>query len=273
MFLGPMSLRNIGNITAIGLLLLVLTACASTPKDPTKDWTAQRFYTEAKEAMAAGNYETAIKQFEGLEARFPYGRYAEQAQLEVAYAYYKNSEPELAISAAERFIRLHPTHPNTDYAYYLKGLVHFNDKRNFLGRMFGIGSEISNRDPKASREAYKAFRDLIERFPHSRYARDASLRINYLYNAMAEYEIKVARFYYERDAYVAAVNRCKYVLENYQRTAAVEHALGIQAQAYNKMGLQDLKQDSLRVLQANYPNSRYLKKMDAVAALPTDSEQ
>lgn len=250
------------------VLFMLTAACATTEKDPTKDWSPQRFFTEAKEALASGNYETAIKFFETLEARYPYGRYAEQAQLEIAYVYYKNREPELAIAAAERFIRLHPTHPNVDYAHYLKGLVYFNDRGNTFGRLLGMGGGISDRDPKASIEAYKSFKDLVERYPKSRYAKDAAKRVNYLYQVMSEYELKVARFYYERNAYVATVSRTKYVLQQYPRTTSVEHALGLQAMAYKKMGLTDLMQDTVRVLEKNYPKSQYLKKIVKIATNP-----
>ncbi len=249
----------------VGVIILLSGACASTEYDPTKNWTPEQFYREAKQAMATGNYETAIKHYETLEARYPYGRYAEQAQLEIAYAYYKNEEPELAVSAADRFIRLHPTHPNTDYAYYLKGLVRFNDRGSIIGRWMGAGSDLSDRDPRAAKEAYKAFKDLLERYPNSRYARDAGGRLLYLVDSMAKHEIKVARFYYEREAYVAAVNRSKYVLEHFQRTPSVEDALGVQAMAYKKMGLEQLMRDSLRVLKKNFPKSRYLKEFAKVA--------
>ena len=242
------------------LTLALLAGCAAV-EDPTKDWAPERFYQEAREKMQSGDYETAIKHFEALEARYPYGRYAEQAQLEIAYAYYKYDEPALAIAAADRFIRQHPTHPNVDYAYYLKGLINFHGIRDLLNWLLGARDDLSDRDPKAMHESYGAFRELVERFPNSRYADDARQRMIYLLDAQARYEIKVARFYYDHGAYVAAVNRSRYALENYPRTAATEDALGIQALAYKKMGMDKLADDTLRVLKQNFPNSRYLNEV------------
>jgi outer membrane protein assembly factor BamD len=242
-------------------LLVLAGGCAAIPDDPTKDWSAERFYQEAKQALASGDYETAIKYYQGLEARYPYGRYAEQAILESAYAYYKNDEPALAIATAERFIRLHPTHPHVDYAYYLKGLANFRGERSLFDWLLGAGGDLSDRDPKAAREAYNAFRELVERFPASRYAADARQRMAYLYEAQARHEVEVARFYYEREAYVAAVNRAKYALENYPRTPAIEDALGLLALSYRKMGLAELSEDARRVLALNFPQSRYLEAL------------
>ncbi|MFQ5937070.1 MAG: outer membrane protein assembly factor BamD [Acidiferrobacterales bacterium] len=239
----------------------VLVAGCQALKNPRKDWDAQRYYEEAKAAMAGGNYKDAIEFFEGLEARYPYGRYAEQAQLEIAYAYYKNDQPELAIQAADRFIRLHPTHPYVSYAYYLKGIVNVRQDKGFsVNRLFKKKrAKALDRDAKSAHEAYLAFREVAERFPNSPYARDATLRMAHLNNSLAKYEVEVARYYMNQDAYVAAANRCKYVIENHQRAPAVEDALGVQAQAYNAMGLTQLMQDTLRVLEANFPSSRYLQ--------------
>jgi outer membrane protein assembly factor BamD len=243
------------------LIALLLGGCAGLSDDPTKNWTPEQLYREAKDKMADGDYATAIKHFEALEARYPYGRYAEQAQLEIAYAYYKHDEPALAIAAAERFIRLHPTHPNVDYAYYLKGLVNFRLERTFLDWVTGGTDDLSDRDPKGAREAYNAFKELIERFPRSRYAEDAAARMAYLFDIQAKYEVKVAQFYYRKGAYVAAVNRCKQALENYPRTPSIEDALGIQALSYQQMGLTKLKNDTERVLKLNFPQSRYLQRL------------
>lgn len=245
------------------LACLALAACASVT-DPTKDWTPERFYAEAKERMADGDWAAAIKHLETLEARFPYGRYAEQAQLEIAYAYYKDEEPALALAAADRFIRQHPTHPNVDYAYYLKGLVNFHGSKNFVYWLLGVEDDLSDRDPKGARDAYNAFRELVERFPNSRYAADAQSRMAYLFDAQARYEVKVARFYFDRGAYVAAVNRCKHALENFPRTPATEDALGIQAMAYKRLGMEKLMADTVRVLKRNFPESRYLAEIESI---------
>lgn len=247
-------------ILTLLILAPLLSACAMDSEDPTKDWTAERFYDEAKQALADSNYAQAIKHFETLEARYPYGPYAEQAQLEVAYAYYKDDEPASAIAAAERFIRLHPTHPNVDYAYYLKGLTALHDQGSFLEWLRG-NQDLADRDPKAVREAYDAFRELVTRFPDSRYAADGRERMNNLVFALARYEVRVALYYFSRGAHVAAANRAKHVIENYQRTPAVEDALGIQAKAYREMGLDKLMRDTLRVLEQNFPQSRYLQEL------------
>lgn len=246
--------------TAYSCLLLLLAGCAGLDKDPTKDWSAERFYTEGKKALKDGNYTTAIKHFETLEARYPYGPYAEQAQLEVAYAYYKDQEMASAIAAANRFIRMHPTHAHVDYAYYLKGVANFNDQPNAFEHFF-TKKDLSERDPRGMRDAYDAFRELVERYPQSRYAEDARNRMVYLVNFLAKSEINIARFYYSRRAYVATVNRTKYVIERFQRTPSVEDALGLQALAYQKMGMEGLMADTLRVLEKNFPNSRYLKEV------------
>ncbi len=244
--------------------LWLLAACQSI-KNPTQDWTAQRFYNEAQAALADDNYELAIERFEQLEARYPYGRYAEQAKLEVAYAHYKHSQPELAIQAADRFIRLHPTHPHVAYAYYLKGLIYMSEERGFTSFFKARSGDVYDRDPKSAQEAYRAFREVVERFPNSAYARDAGLRMSYLHNALANYEVSVARFYIRQEAYVAAVNRCKYVIENHQQAPAIEEALALQAQAYRHMGLTGLMQDTLRVLAQNFPNSSYLAQQDGAS--------
>jgi len=235
-----------------------MSGCAASDEDETKDWTPQRFYVEAKESMDAGQYDTAIKNYETLEARFPYGRYAEQAQLEIAYAYFQNDEPELAIAAAERFIRLHPTHPHVAYAYYFKGVVYFNEKKNFFSTLLGSSTDASHRNPKSIRDAYNSFKELVDRFPKSIYANEARKRLAYLFDAQARYEIYVARFYFKKEAYVATVNRCKTVLKKYQRSPVIEDALGLQLQAYTRMGLKELANDTLRLLQLNFPKSKYV---------------
>lgn len=237
--------------------LLTLAGCAGLHEDPTHDWSAEKFYNEAKSALNSKNYQEAIKHFETLEARYPYGVYSEQAQLELAYAYYKDDDAASAIAAAERFVRLHPTHPHADYAYYIKGRAHVEEQGGIVGWLRG-GNDLSDRDPKALREGYETFAELLRRFPASRYADDARARMRDLVTRLARYEIGVAQFYFDRKAYVAAANRAKYVVENFQRTVAVEDALAIQARAYRALGLKDLMQDSVRVLAKNFPQSRYL---------------
>jgi outer membrane protein assembly factor BamD len=249
-------------VSILILFLLVLSGCASLDEDPTKGWSAQRLYTEGKTALANKEYTSAISNFEKLEARYPYGPYAEQAMLEIAYAYYKSDEMASAIAAANRFVRTHPTHPHVDYAYYLMGLASFDEERSSLEKIFGTG-DPSKRDPRALHDAYEAFKEVAQRFPNSKYADDSRKRLVSLLNAMAMSELHAANYYFARGAYVATVNRTKNVIENYQRTPAVEEALGLQALAYREMGLTDLMHDTRRVLEKNFPASHYLKKLEA----------
>ena len=240
------------------ILALFLSACAifgdPTEIDETKGWSVQRLNSEAELSMRNRDYDKAIGYYEKLKSRYPHGRYALQAELEIAYAYYKKGEAASAIAAADRFIKLHPHHPNVDYVYYLKGLATFNE-RGIVEKL--TKQDISDRDPKALRESFAAFKELITRFPESRYAKDATLRMSYLVNTLAEHEMHVARYYMKRGAYVAAVNRCKYVIETYPQTPAVEQALVVQISAYDMLGIEDLKGDALRVLKTNYPNNRF----------------
>lgn len=244
------------------ILLLALAACGWLPEkqDETAGWAPSKLYSEAKSELDDGNYEKAIKLFESLEARYPYGRYAQQAQMEVAYAHFKNQDRAAAVAAADRFIKLHPNHPNVDYMYYLKGLVTFTED---LGPLETVASyfvewDISDRDPKAARESFEAFRDLVARYPASRYAPDATLRMKYLVNALASNEIHVARYYMRRGAYLAAANRAQYVVQSYPQAPAVEEALSIMVKAYEALGLPDLRDDALRVMQTNFPASPYI---------------
>jgi len=240
------------------ILLLCVSACGLVPEqiDETKNWSAQKLYSAAKEKLNEGSYEGAIKLYEKLEARYPYGRFAQQAQLEVAYAYYRDKEIASAMSAAERFIKLHPNHPNVDYAYYLRGLANFNDDLGLLGSY--TGQDMSERDPKAAREAFNAFKDLVTRFPDSKYAPDSVLRLNYLVNMLAQNEVHVARYYMKRGAFVAAANRVQYSLKTYPQATANEEGLLLLVQAYDKLGMTDLRNDAERVLKTNFPKSKYL---------------
>jgi outer membrane protein assembly factor BamD len=244
-----------GKAALIGALLLGGCAGFGDKADETIGWNAQKLYSEAKSLMTEGGYEQAIRLYEKLEARYPYGRYAQQAQLEIAYAYYKSNEPALAITSAERFIKLHPNHPSVDYAYYLKGLVNFNEDLGLLGSLTKL--DLSERDPKASREAFDSFRELIERFPESRYAADSRLRMQYLVNSLASHEVHVARYYYNREAYIAAANRAKAVIAGYANTPATEEALFLLVKSYDALGLTDLRDDADRVLRQNFPDSVY----------------
>ena len=252
------TVRSLRSVVLLGAFLL---AGCGTFKfgeeiDETRDWSVSKLYSEARNELMGRNYANAIKLYEKLEARYPYGRYAQQAQLEVAYAHFKESEPALCIAAAERFIKLHPNHPNVDYAYYLKGLANFNDD---LGIMYLISrQDLTERDPKAARDAFEAFKDLVQRFPESKYSEDAKARMAYLVNALASHEVHVARYYLNRGAYVAAANRAQAALLTYPQAPANEEGLLIMVKAYDAMGLNDLRNDAERVMKTNFPDSKYL---------------
>jgi outer membrane protein assembly factor BamD len=235
----------------------VLSGCASDKEyDPTKGWSAAKLYAEAKDQMTEGGYTEAIKYFEKLEARFPYGSYAQQAQMEVAYAYWKANEPASALAACDRFIKLHPSHPSLDYVFYLKGLIGFNEDLGLLAHL--SQQDPGERDPKSSREAFEAFRDLVTKFPNSKYAPDAVARMNYLVNSMAAQEVNVARYYMKRGAYIAAANRAQTSIQKYPNVPAQEEALAIMVKAYEKLDMMDLSKDAERVLLKNYPETMML---------------
>jgi outer membrane protein assembly factor BamD len=237
--------------------LLGLSACSLLPEkgDETKNWSASKLYDEARGEMDGGHYEAAIKLFEKLESNYPFGTYAAQAQMEIAYAHYKAQDAAEALAAVERFIKLHPNHPQVDYMYYLRGLINFNDQVGFLS--FIYEQDPTERDPKATREAFAAFKALVDKFPNSRYAQDSLARMKYLVNAMAQYEVHVANYYYRRGAYLAALNRAQDAVTNYSDAPAREEALFIIVQSYDKMGMPELRDDTQRVFAKNYPNSRF----------------
>ena len=247
-------LRWLAGAPALLVLALALGGCNLLPevRDETGSWSADRLYRTAHEALAQGNYTRAIKMFETLEARFPYGRYAQQAILESAYANYRAGEPATATATCDRFIRTYPNSPSVDYAYYLKGLVHFREDQGLLGYVYEL--DLSEREPKAMRESYAAFRELVAKFPDSRYAEDSRARMKYLVNALAMYEVKVGQYYFNRGAYVAAANRAQAALTNYPQTAANEQALELMNQSYEKLGLPQLADDAKRVLDRTFPN-------------------
>lgn len=240
------------------LLAFSLSGCGLLPEkvDETKDWSASKLYSEARDEISAGNFEKGIEYFEKLEARYPFGTYAQQAQMEVAYAHYRQGDQAQALAAVERFIKLHPNHPNVDYMYYLRGLINFNDKVGFLD--FLSKQDPSERDPKAARDAFDSFRQLAERFPNSIYTKDAIARMKYLVNAMAQYEVHVANYYYRRGAYVAAANRAQLAVSEYREAPAVEEALYVMVKSYDALSLPDLRDDAERVLRTNFPNSAFL---------------
>lgn len=215
-------------------------------------WNAERFRTEAKAALDAGSYDKAIKIYEALSARYPFGDESAQNQLDMAYAYYKNSDPEASIAAADRFIKINPRSSSVDYAYYLKGLVNYNRDIGFIDRF--LPTDSSQRDPGSARQAYEIFSELIRRFPQSKYVADSRERMIALKNNLAMYEVHVARFYMKRKAYIAAANRAKTVVEKYDRTPAVPYALQVLKEAYTQLDQQDLAKDVARVYDLNFPN-------------------
>jgi len=206
--------------------------------------------------MAARTWDKAIKYLEKLEARYPYGRFAQQAQLDIAYAYWKQGERASALAAADRFIKLYPNHANVDYAYYLKGLVNFNENTGLMSVI--DNPDLSERDSKGTRESFEAFKDLVNRFPDSKYAEDARARMRYLVNMLAQYEVHVARYYMKRGAYVAAANRAQYAVKNYPQAPALEEAVFIMVKAYDALGMTDLRDSADRVMRKNFPESKYL---------------
>lgn len=240
-------------------VLFGLTACGLLPEkaDETRTWAAEKLYSEARDEMTAGQYEAAIKLFERLESSYPFGTYAVQAQMEIAYAHYKAGDQVEALAAVERFIKLHPNHPQVDYMYYLRGLVNFNDSVGLLN--FIYAQDPTERDPKATRESFAAFKALVEKFPTSKYVEDAKARMHYLVNAMASYEVHVASYYYRRGAYLAALNRAQGAIKDYPDAPATEEALFIMIRAYDKLEMPDLRDDAQRVFVKTFPNSRFLK--------------
>lgn len=239
------------SIIALGIALAGCSWFGEKP-DVTKDWSAQRLYSAAKERLENDDYEQAIDYYEKLEARYPFGPHSQQAQLDLTYAYYKNDEAAAAVAAADRFIKLHPRHPNVDYAYYMKGLANYVKTGGLMSRIWQ--KDYSKRDTGAAMEAFRDFTELTRRFPNSKYAQDAAQRMLFLKNTLAMHEVHVANYYMSRGAYVAAANRARYVVENYQRTPAMPDALVILAKSYKAMKLPDLSKDAVRVLELNYPD-------------------
>ena len=225
-------------------------------KERDKDPGVAKMYQDAKDDLESGNYEKAVKDYEALEARYPYGAFAQQAELEMAYAQYKQGESANAVATADRFIKAHPNHINVDYAFYVKGLANFKDDFGYFSSI--SGQDLSERDQKAARESFDTFKELITRFPLSRYAEDSGKRMVYLQNNMASHEVHVADYYYRRGAWLAAANRAQVVVKDFPRAPATEKALYLMVRSYQKLGLNDLADDSLQVLQKNFPNSALL---------------
>ncbi|NQZ31623.1 MAG: outer membrane protein assembly factor BamD [Oceanospirillaceae bacterium] len=240
-------------------VLLIVCFCALTsacslfgPEAEKPDIPENTLYLQSIDALKDGNYPLAVEKLELLEARYPFGQFSQQAQLELIYAYYKNDEPDAAIVSADRFVRLNPAHENVDYAYYLKGLAAFEQTSGWLEKYLPI--DENQRDPGAALESFDAFAVLVGRYPDSQYAVDANKRMLFLKNRLATHEVQVAQYYMERGAYIAAANRGRYVVENYQETLATPRALELMYQAYTQLKLDDLAADSKSVLAKNFPN-------------------
>ena len=248
-------------IATVVIMMLFLASCAifgpPTELDDTKGMNAQRIYEVASEKMADKDYKKAVEYLKKLESRYPNSKYGAQAQLDMAYAYYKQEDAAQCVSTVERFIKLHPDHPNLDYAYYLKGVAYFKQRGLIEKATF---QDISDRDPKVLTQSFLAFKDMLTLYPDSRYGKDAKERMIYLKNKLADHELHVARHYMKLKAYVAAINRAKYVIEAYPDSSFVEEALVIMISAYDNLDMHDLKEDNLRILKQNYPDSSMFTK-------------
>lgn len=259
---------TITNPTLRWLLLataLQLGGCAwlNDDLDITRDWSAQRLYSEAKGHMQQANYDLAVEYLEKLQARYPFGRFSQQAQLDLINIYYRNNQPDQALAAADRFVRTYPRNPFVDYAYFMRGVVNFNrGKMSLVQRV--LPTDPTKTDTRVLKQAYNSFEELVTRFPDSRYAEDSYQRMVYLRNTLAAHELYVANFYLERKAFLAAANRASSVVKNYPQTSSVEGALSIMVEAYYSLDMVDLASDSLRILDLNFPNSPQLSRLEAM---------
>jgi outer membrane protein assembly factor BamD len=245
-------------LSTLLLSTLALMGCNTTAKDYGANQSPEKLYADAKDEAASGNYDAAAKLYERLEGRAAGTILGQQAQLERAWVLYKSGDKATALTAIDRFIKLNPSSPALDYAYYLRGLINFNDSLGFLSTL--ASQDLSERDQQASRDAYQSFRQVVERFPNSVYTADSQLRMNYIVNALAAYEVHVARYYFRRGAYVASASRAQTAIQEFRQTPATEEALYILAESYGKMGLTELRDDADRVLRQNFPNSAYLSR-------------
>jgi len=251
---------------ALAAAVFAMAGCGSAPQDESATWSPEKLYAEAKDETAAGAYDKAARLLERLEGRAAGTPLAQQAQIERAYVLWRGGEKAQALSVLERFIKLNPSSPGIDYALYLQGLVNFNDNLGILGRL--ASQDLSERDQQAARDSYQSFKQLVDQFPRSIYAEDAQVRMNYIVNSLANYEVHVARYYYRRGAYVAAANRAQQAVQEFQYSPAAEEALAIMARSYDRLGLTELRDDARRVLEKNFPNSRYVAETLAPADKP-----
>jgi outer membrane protein assembly factor BamD len=240
-------------LTLFSLAATLLSGCSSTPTDPTAAWTTEKLYKEARDESVSGAWDRASSLFEKLEGRAAGTPLAQQAQIEKAYAQYRSNEKVQALATLDRFIKLHPASPAVDYALYLKGLVNFNEDLGLFS--FVTKQDLSERDQKAAKDSYESFRELVSRFPESKYASDARQRMTYIVNSLAAYEVHVARYYLSRGAHVAAINRAQVAITDYPGVPANKEALQILVKSYEALGMKELKADSQRVLEKNYPET------------------
>jgi outer membrane protein assembly factor BamD len=252
--------------TTVLALILQLTGCDTVTKTESPSSSAERLYKEASDDMASGGYDRAIKTLERIEGLAAGSVLAQQALLDLAYANWRAGERATALTTIERFIKLNPSSPALDYALYLRGLVNFNDNLGLLGSLFG--QDLSERDQKAARDAYQAFKQLSDQFPTSRYSSDARQRMSFIVNSLASYEVHVARYYLRRGAYVAAASRAQQAVSEFQQSPAAEEALHIMVQSYDKLALPALRDDAQRVLRQNFPKSAFLSDGAGAAEKP-----
>ena len=245
---------------AAALLAFALGGCGmfADKVDPQKSWGAPEFYQAAKQELDNGNWEAAVKIYQALESKFPYGRFAQQAQLEIAYAYYKQGDAPQAVSAIDKFTKLHPNHPNLDYALYLRALVNFKEDLGPFTRL--IRQDLAERDPKSARESFEGFKELVTRYPDSRYAPDSRERMAYLVEALGRHEVQVARYYLTRGAHLAAANRAQGAITRFPNSPVHREALEIMVEAYDRMGMDELRDDARKVLALNFPAERMAKE-------------
>ncbi len=243
-----------------------MVGCGSTPVEDYSNKGAERLYADAKDDMESGAWDRAIKTLEKVEGRAAGTLLAQQAQIDLAYANWKSGERVQALSVLERFIKLNPSSPALDYAMYLRGLVNFNDNLGILGSL--AGQELSERDQHASRDAYQSFKQLVEQFPDSKYSADAKVRMDYIVNSLAEYEVHVARYYFRRGAYVASASRAQQALTEFQGAPITEEALYLLVQSYDRLGLGNLRDDAQRILDRTFPESKFTKEGLKVKSKP-----
>ncbi len=243
--------------TFIILASFSFIGCASKGLDKMDVWSAKKLYVEARSELNVGNYDSAVSIYQKLSSRFPFGKYAQQGSLDVAYAHWKNGDSGIALASLDRYNKLYPSQDGSDYALYLRGLINFNENQTLFSAI--TGEDMAERDAEAGRIAFASFKRLVKNFPDTPYKEDAIKRMKFLRNVLAENEAHVARYYMRRKAYIASLNRSKVILSQYDGTPAIEEALALMVTIYEILGLQDLSSDSLRVLELNYPLSPYLK--------------